>query len=154
MMNVSIPENNRSDVTAELGEERVWEFIDQILTDSLTRKIAKQHLAEGRNIELTALNIKQKLPQPDRDYQNTFLSKWSVSISQVIGTDIISPRLGRTQRPLPSQSVAQFAYKQAVLCLSCFAALELDAFLTNSPDDASRIFDLADQLQFAREEIV
>ena len=53
----------------------------------------------------------------------------------------------------PSQSVKQFAYKQAVLCVSCFIAEELDAYLSNSPDDAERIFGLAEQLEFDREDL-
>lgn len=153
-MNVNSLQANRADISPQVEEERVLEFVDQVLVDSLSIDIAQKHLQPTQSLELTALSIKQKIPQPEYSYQNTFFSKWAVSISETIGTDVISESLGKAQRMTPSQSVKQFAYKQAVLCVSCFIAEELDAYLSNSPDDADRIFSLSEKLEFDREELI
>lgn len=153
-MNVQSPQAKRPDICPQIEEERVWEFVDQVLIDSLSQDIALEHLRPTQTVELTALSIKQKIPQPEHSYQNTFLSKWSVSIAETVGTDVISESLGKTQRMTPSQSVKQFAYKQAVLCVSCFIAEEIDAYLSNSPDNADRIFSLSEKLEFDREELI
>lgn len=148
------PRTKQSDIAPRVEEEQVWEFVDQVLVDCLSLDIARKHLQTTQATELTALSIKQKIPQAKYSYQNTFFSKWSVSISETIGAGVISESLGKAQRMTPSQSVKQFAYKQAVLCVSCFIAEELDAYLSNSPDDAERIFELAEQLEFDREELI
>lgn len=153
-MNAQTPQTKQSDIAPCIEEEQVWEFVDQVLVDCLSLDIARKHLQTAQTTELTALSIKQKIPQAEYKYQNTFFSKWSVSISETIGANVISESLGKAQRMTPSQSVKQFAYKQAVLCVSCFIAEELDAYLSNSPDNAKRIFSLAEELEFDREDIV
>jgi hypothetical protein len=153
-MNAQTPQTKQSDIAPRVEEEQVWEFVDKVLVDCLSLDIARKHLRTTQTTELTALSIKQKIPQAEYSYQNTFFSKWSVSISETIGADVISESLGKAQRMTPSQSVKQFAYKQAVLCVSCFIAEELDAYLSNSPDNAERIFGLAEQLEFDREDLI
>lgn len=153
-MNAQLPQTKDPDICPQIKEERVWEFVDQVLVDSLSQDIAREHLRPRQNIELTALNIKQKIPQPEHSYQNTFFSKWSVSIVETVGADVISENLGITQRMTLSQSVKQLAYQQAVLCVSCFIAEELDAYLSSSPDNAHRIVSLSEKLEFDREELM
>ncbi|KZX46197.1 hypothetical protein AV929_15605 [Haloarcula sp. K1] len=153
-MNVQSPQTKRPDIRSEIEEERVWNFVDRVLVDSLSREIAQKHLRPTQTVELTALSLKQMIPQPEHCYQNTFLSNWSVSIAETVGTDVISESLEKTQRMTPSKSVKQFSYKQAVLCISCFIAKELDAYLSNSPDDANRIFSLAEDIKFSRQELI
>lgn len=148
-MDITTETTQVADINRGLDDDRTWELIDRILLDCLSEEVARQHIDDRRNLELTALNIKKQLPQQDKSYQNEILSQWSVSIAETIGTDIVSPRLAKTQRTLPTQSVAQISYNQAVLCLSCFIANELDAFLCDEPDNATRIFELTDELPFS-----
>jgi hypothetical protein len=147
------PERTSPDIDSHLSEERAWQFVDRVLIDCLDAEIAQQHIENRQNVDLTALDIKQKIPQTGLDYQNTVLSQWGASVSKVIGTEVISDSVKRTQRSDLTQSVQQYAYRQAVLSLSCFAAKELDAFLTDTPEDATRIFNLVENLEFDPQEV-
>lgn len=142
------------DIKPATNERDVWNFVDDLTTTILTPTIAQRHLQPGQNIKLTALEIKHQLPKAKSSDQTEFLNKHSVSISNTIGADIIPTDLAEQQQTPVSGSVKQFAHKQAALCLSVFLAKELDAYLSNSPENAERIFDLEDQLQFSRSDIL
>jgi hypothetical protein len=140
----------KSELSRSISDSEVWEFIDQVAVDVLDESLVKRHLSLGQSHPLTTLDINRKLPQGAHPEQQQFFITHPLSITKVIGTNIIPDRISKSKRVEPVASPDQFAYTQAVLCTSAFIAKDLISYLSDGENSDCRVAKHHNDLQFSR----